>query len=66
MSPEANDIVIRLVKELSTMKYWSREIICGGYDACINTYGFPMPIETKDEIVDRVISTIKIFGIARN
>lgn len=60
MSPEMTTLVMRMVKELSTMNHIYREIIEGCYDAYTQNYHYTVPPESKDEVVDKVLETLKV------
>lgn len=58
-SNEARVIIHWMIKELSIMKYFYKEIAQGCFRSAYVNYGMKKPVETEDEIVDYVIKTMK-------
>ena len=59
MSPEANAVIMFMVRELSHLKYGTRAVIEWCYASAISpNYGLAKPIEPKDEIIDKVIEIL--------
>jgi len=58
MSEEATNVISFMCRELSSCKYGYKSIVEGCYDAAIKGYNMTVPNETKDWIVDKVISIL--------
>lgn len=58
MSKEAYKIIQFMCRELSTCRHFYRGIVEGCYNTAINNYKMPAAVETKDLIVDKVISVL--------
>jgi len=58
-SDEASIIIRWMIKELSTLKYFYREIAQGCFRSSYKNYRMKKPIETEDEIINFVIKTMK-------
>lgn len=58
MSGEAYKIIQHMCKELSTCKYGYRDIVEGCYTTAVNHYKMAVPVETKECIIEKVISVL--------
>jgi len=58
LSGEAESIIRFMLKEISSLTHAPREMISGCYDMSIENYGFAQPLESKVEIIDRVIDIL--------
>lgn len=58
-SNEARIIIYWMIKELSNLKYFYKEIAYGCFKTAVENYKMKKPIENEDEIIDYVIKTMK-------
>ncbi len=58
ISSEANEIIKRLVGEMSTITHCYRANIEHGYECCVGSYGMPIPAESSGVIVDKVLEAL--------
>ena len=62
-SEEGKTIIGFMLKHLSSSRYVYKSTASGSYDAAINNYGFDVPPESKDIIVEKVIQMLNaIYG----
>jgi hypothetical protein len=58
-SNEAKNLILYMIRELSSMKYFYKEIIEGAYDTAIEHKNFKVPSESKGFICDMVLRGLK-------
>jgi hypothetical protein len=63
MTQEARKLMAFVIRELSTLKYGYKTIVEGCYDVAIQKYKFAVPIESKAEIVNKVIECLNNSGV---
>jgi len=61
MSPEASNIVFRVVNDLNGCKYFYSSIVNGAIETCINVLGMPKPRETTEEMAKAVIDVFSYY-----
>jgi len=59
MSEESNKIKFFMIKGLSNLSHFYKETVEGSYEAAINNYGFKVPVESKETIVQEVTDILK-------
>ena len=61
MSEEAKRIMAFMLKGLSGMSHGYRQTVEGSFDCAIENYGYVIPSESKDDIVNKVIRILASF-----
>lgn len=59
MSRGAKNIIAIMLKGLSSLKYGDKTVVEGAYIYAVENCHYPVPVESKDVIIAKVIEILK-------